>query len=342
MNKKVSIKNYKGIENIGIKNFEQYNIFVGDNGSYKTTILEAIYIGEDNNIVGVLETIAARGERNFREALKSYSTDNKPIEIVLNDKVISRIEILAGKNNIYLNESFELNSVEGKERIDFFKITKKQDNLKIESILYEEKRKLLIEDLKDNSNITKKSNFVSSFDRDNPFLLKKLERIVREKRKSDILDLIKKFDTTINNIEIINNKIFLDLSTNKELVLMSGLGAGIASILKLLIILLAENKEKSLYIDEIEAGIHYLNYPILSKILIEIASEREMQIFMTTHSDEFLKAFYKALNNNNQIANKNEKLKVYQFQKDKEKIVTYNEYDMEEIKDVVENGWDIR
>lgn len=49
-------------------------------------------------------------------------------------------------------------------------------------------------------------------------------------------------------------------------------------------------------IDEIERGIYYKNYRKLSEIIIELCKDNQnIQLFITTHSKEFLEAFNEAL-----------------------------------------------
>ncbi|NLJ50300.1 MAG: AAA family ATPase, partial [Candidatus Atribacteria bacterium] len=43
MIKKLSIKNFRGIEEVKDLEVDQFNIFIGDNGTSKTSMLEAIH-----------------------------------------------------------------------------------------------------------------------------------------------------------------------------------------------------------------------------------------------------------------------------------------------------------
>lgn len=344
MKRKVNIENYRGIDQMEINGFGEYNIFVGDNGSCKTTVLEALYICEERNIVGVLDTMSSRGDTKYKVDLKSCFNKDGEIKIIVDDINKTSIKLLIEESDDYFEKTFNLNE-ENNNRLDLYNIKQYTQDFKSEVILYEENGRLNYQALKIEvgGNRIRNAVFVSPLDRINSKRqIQILEDIVKRKKKDIILNLINKFDSTVKNIEIMNDRIFIDIINNEELVSVNNLGTGVVSILKLLLTFFGIEKMGTVYLDEIEAGIHYLNYPTLAKILVEIASEMNIQIFITTHSDEFLKAFYKALINNNKITKKDEKLKVFQFQKLTEGKITYNEYDMEEIKDVVENGWDIR
>ena len=66
----------------------------------------------------------------------------------------------------------------------------------------------------------------------------------------------------------------------------------------------------SVFIDEVEIGLHYTNFPKFCEVLIEISTNKNIQFFITTHSDEFLKDFY-----NISAKKGNKDITIYRFQK---------------------------
>ena len=56
MIEKIRIKNYRGIKSLEINNLKKYNFFIGNNGSSKTTSLEAIFsaIPNDGNAIVIM------------------------------------------------------------------------------------------------------------------------------------------------------------------------------------------------------------------------------------------------------------------------------------------------
>ena len=89
-----------------------------------------------------------------------------------------------------------------------------------------------------------------------------------------------------------------------------------------------------LFIDEIEVGIHYLNYSKFCENLIKITEFLDVQLFMTTHSKGFLELFYENLSNNNEIT-------LYRFQKSKNKLKKVY-YSKEKVLYAIKEGWDVR
>lgn len=88
----IQIKNYRGIKDMRIDNFKKYNIFTGDNGSCKTTILEALVISNTD----VVSLIQIARERDFR------LNHNNMSSFFYNTKVTDNISILV--NNRYETE----------------------------------------------------------------------------------------------------------------------------------------------------------------------------------------------------------------------------------------------
>ena len=56
MIEKIRIKNYRGIKSLEIDNLKKYNFFIRNNGSSKTTSLEAIFsaIPNDGNAIVIM------------------------------------------------------------------------------------------------------------------------------------------------------------------------------------------------------------------------------------------------------------------------------------------------
>jgi AAA15 family ATPase/GTPase len=53
------------------------------------------------------------------------------------------------------------------------------------------------------------------------------------------------------------------------------------------------HKNTTIYLDEIENGIHFENLDKLWEIILKIAKEQNVQVFATTHSKECIDSYYK-------------------------------------------------
>lgn len=161
-----------------------------------------------------------------------------------------------------------------------------------------------------------------------------IKELIEKKRKNEILKLLNKFDSNIDDVISDGKEIKVSLKEAEEFMPLSSLGNGIIAILEIIINILDDFDK--IYIDEIETGIHYLNYPKLCTILVEILYEKEVQLFITTHSKEFIEEFCYALRE------KDEELSLYRFEKIRGNQLKQKYYSREEVLETIHEGWDVR
>ena len=94
-----------------------------------------------------------------------------------------------------------------------------------------------------------------------------------------------------------------------------------------------KDKDVIILIDEIENGLHRTTLKRLIEIILKIVKEYNIQLFITTYSEEFLKELYK-------LELKNI-LSLYRIENEKSGIkATY--YSEEETKELLTEGWELR
>ena len=93
------------------------------------------------------------------------------------------------------------------------------------------------------------------------------------------------------------------------------------------------NRGVIILIDEIENGLHRTALKKLVRTILKLIKEYDIQLFMTTHSEEFLKEFYKLDLKN--IAS------LYRMENEKNGIKAMY-YSEEEAKELLAEGWEIR
>ncbi len=134
---------------------------------------------------------------------------------------------------------------------------------------------------------------------------------------------------TINNIPVIHAYIDgMDRPIPVQL-----LGEGLNRMLGL-VLSMSEASGGLLLIDEIENGLHYSVQEEVFSILLDLAKSFDVQIFATTHSDECIRAAYRALRKHGpqelafyRLDRVNEEVKVVSF--DDEMLETATEFNME-------------
>lgn len=342
----ISVKNYRGIESLELNNFKRYNFFVGDNSSCKTTLLEAIFCSTISNLYGVVNVANTKGETIKCENINSFfynaDTDNN-IEFILNGNIKTIIKLKENELENLAPQPLENEKIRNGEDFRFlYNIIKEINNQKeldidilVNNNFYlREEKKLVTEEFKRYVVLDRRGVFVSPFTKYLNTTAQTVKNLIEDKQKNKLLEVLNIFEKDIDDIVSDGVKILLSKKNIKKMLPISSFGNGLSSILDIAASLI--NTEISyIFIDEIETGIHYLNYEKFIKVLIEIIKRKEIQIFMTTHSKEFLEIFYKELNKNS------EDICLYRFQKIKDKLSKVY-YPKERAINAIKNGWDIR
>lgn len=329
----IQIQNYRGIKDMRVDNFKKYNIFTGDNGSCKTTILEALVGSGRNAVTLLIEMSDERGVKLNKKNINSffYNTKiNNNINIIINDSIKTEIYVNRQQDNI-----FDKNYLNANEDFLYGYIQKINNEIvtDIDIFIKEESQYGTIVKQAEGE-IEKKVVIITPNNKISSVIALKIKEFIEKKRKNEILELLKKFDSNIDDVILDGKEIKVSLKEAEEFIPISSLGNGIAAILEIIISTLDDLEE--IYIDEIETGIHYLNYPKLCRILIDILQEKSIQLFVTTHSKEFIAEFCYTLRE------KNEELSLYRFEKIKGNQLKQKYYSREEVLETIHEGWDVR
>ena len=307
----LTVQNYRCFEYFHIDGLEHVNLFVGNNNSGKTSLLEAIYLLVNfdrskalseiiNNHLGYWD-LTDYSYYDPENLFYQYQTNkfifinseqrSKGLLIFLKDKsYLLGVETnsIQDINNIWDSVSrykeFKFNLVDSKyikpdnQSNDFFLINDKFDR---ESNLFVPTGKIDF-------------NKIS-------FMWDKINLTNKEDKVIEALQII---DSDIERIGFLINKSIEPIRIKKKnydrLIPLSEMGEGMYRILTLAMPLVtAENGV--LLIDEIKTGLHYKAQTDIWRLIIETATELNVQIFATTHSWDCIDAFQKALS---QVKNK--------------------------------------
>lgn len=352
MIKSIRIKNYRGIKDLEIGNFKKYNFFIGDNGSKKTTILESISIGLSLlNFEKILGSARNRKMKIKKENVSSLffnsdtnntikfileTTDNIKTETVISiDKTLSMFQDFSSSeiNNDFSNYLYTI-----KKRI-------KEDKLKT-NIYVKENSQIIYKDSKMDKIPLSFQNFLEKYNisieisdnlKNSSDTIFQIDRIIKNRKKEELLKYLQIIDKDIKEIYINDEEIFVEKETLKEFIPISSIGDGMVLALDIITSLILIDDFRVILIDEIERGIYYKNYRKLSEIIIELCKNNpNIQLFITTHSKEFLEAFNEAL-----VETEKDNFSLFSLKNKKEKL-DFVHYTSEELKDTLETGWDPR
>ena len=341
MIEKIRIKNYRGIKSLEIDNLKKYNFFIGNNGSSKTTSLEAIFsaIPNDGNAIVIMAN--SRGMQVKLSNNNSFfynSNISDDIEFTLNDDITTKISL---KNINRLNNNL-LNSNNYNEFIYNISVFEKNNKTLYESNFgIDPSNRIFPIEIKTN---TEWNEYIEKYGR--CFWISPLTKyqygiaqitkeMIENKKKEYILKAIGFFEEDIDDIVSDGTEVLLSKKGVGKMLPISSFGGGLSSALDIITCLFYDGIT-SIFIDEAETGLHYTNFPKFCEVLIDISTNKNIQFFITTHSDEFLKDFY-----NISVKKRNEDITTYRFQKiDSDIKIVY--YPYERAIRALKDGWDIR
>lgn len=269
------IKNFLTFEELEISDLKRVNLIAGSNNSGKTALLEAIRI------------------------LESQGDDT-----VINNILQNRGSYISGHNDIYEN-LFNRNAIKASKGGMFSqaKIIKIEIN-SLEIIRSSNYLPSIEYSLKYNTDQFKKIQSVASPNHPNDkaiyipyqFSFEKLEElwsnIVLTPKEDDVLKIIQdSIDSSIIRFDISRQKVKVRLSNTEQPVPLDTMGDGVQRIL-LIALGLANAQSKVLLIDEIEMGLHHTVLEKLWKIIFKYSKLWNIQVFVTTHSQDAIRTFY--------------------------------------------------
>ncbi|MCQ2669305.1 ATP/GTP-binding protein [Helicobacter pylori] len=316
----VRIKNFKNFKDTTIDGFTKLNIITGENNAGKSNLLEVLYclVGKDmhpcTNILEIYDNIRKEPLTTESQNLMFYNLNTrKPIRITTtsdnNQTLDLQIKFIASENQKVI-ESQIIPIAEQTQISSQLNFTLKKNNEEIYN---------------DHLNIAKVPNFppipnqsgynrqFKNFDPNQlqkllPFksatiipsdvayrqahMIQAVSKICSNNQLEEELNKhLNQFDNNIQSISFnTNNQLKLKVKNIKEKVPLSVFGDGLKKYLHIVSAFMADNA-KTIYIDEVENGLHFSRMRLLLEKIIDFINnnkDRNLQVFMTTHSQEFV------------------------------------------------------
>ena len=316
MFKKIEINFFRGIKELKVENLKKFNVFVGDNGSGKTSILDAVYISINPNNpnlpckTNTFRNIDEISERFWKSLFYNFdSSDNISINSLLTENK---------KRNIQIEPIFEFQKEEylkslGKTPKTSFDSKMKKNIIgldikfnvngkKYESGINQQEQKMpdgvslfrLLPRADEKYNELLTGVYAnSSTIRDQNNMIEALNNTLNLKKENEIVGFLKNFKESISGIQFDNNKRINIIDDDfDERVLLNTYGDGLVRGLNYY--LAALNNNNIILIDEIENGLHWSKQMVVFEYLYKISEEfKNVQFFMTSHSYDAVKFLYK-------------------------------------------------
>ncbi len=347
----INIQNLRAITNLNVDNLGQVNLFVGKNNSGKTTLLEALFflIGATNPKLPV-NTNIFRGLGFLRhEWWDTFFHDldsNNNIIIkgqVRNSQeerklIIKPLFEKPSKSEFITSDIISINinggdskSVLHPEGLELLFSSSNNSEMNTQSKIFMSEDQLLTEGTKQSSI---RGVFVSPSTR---FDWKpRFSSIQRKKKINELVSYLKEIDQSINDIRL-NDVGILEVDVGlPNLIPVNLLGGGIASILSVALAML-DMKDGIVLIDEIENGLHYSLLQKLWQAIFSWSKELNIQVFITTHSNECIKAFNNSIN----ATLFGSETKMFRIER-KDKDFRVVEYSKDILSESLESNWEVR
>ncbi|GAA7094912.1 AAA family ATPase [Helicobacter pylori] len=160
----------------------------------------------------------------------------------------------------------------------------------------------------------------------NPNIIQAVRKILDDNQLEKRLNQsLNQFDKNIQAIRFnANNQLKLEVKNIKEKVPLSVFGDGLMKYLHIVSAFIANNAT-TIYIDEVENGLHFSRMGLLLKNIIDFINNNKdgnLQVFMTTHNQEFIEILDQVIKEKN-FANQT---KLFCLKRDGENIIPRTYY----------------
>lgn len=356
MIKKIEINNYKGINNITVNTLNRLNIFIGQNNSNKTSLMESIFIGLEGHSMGIFDVLEQRNMEPSPENLSTLFNNidvQKPISIDLhckNEKSIhSKIEKINDKTQISFNETIDLgeklevlngltyrltqqlknkNKIKNKNKYEAtYKFGKRSNkNGRQETSINIDVKTPKILNIKGAAFMTNRTSNLQA-------LADQIKKLILNKKKSFLLEELEKFDSKIKDVFVDGKKIYFDVNGAQHLLPIESMGAGVETILEIAAAF-SNSNSRLILIDELEVGLHHKSLKkVIQFILDKLKKDIDLQVFITTHSLEVIKMF-------SALSEVKTDLTAFRLERDgmDTEVIEYSD----DLNENLKNGWEIR
>ena len=257
------IKNFRCFEDLTIPSLGRVNLIVGKNNSGKSTLLEAVALFSQHGHSQALKDIAKmRGEVFSKKTLSTLEGD-------------SYIGDLSKKNHIQYEHHPQNGLVNVNVMINGKNLTKEHVH---EQLFPEENHPF---------------SFIKTTIHPDKELAEAWDAIRIQKKDQLVKDTLQIIDKNIDDVFYTAKQVtMVSVAGEKEARSIKTMGEGMTRLLQICLYAY-QAKSGYLMIDEFENGLHYSIQEEVWKKIFELAKELDIQVFVTTHSEDSIKAFCK-------------------------------------------------
>ncbi|MCH5310382.1 MAG: AAA family ATPase [Prevotella sp.] len=352
--KNIEINNFRGIKHLEIDDFSRVNVFLGQNSSGKSTILECLMlaVGMSNpDLPQTINTIRARNYSNFVDLtymFPNFDTKVKPeisaelFDGTKRDLKLSMTYVFDEKSQADNQQNGQIPTSETKIFLNTLKMEFEVEAAQVKnnyecSVTINQQgfvtNKKLAEDYLEKNSV---AFLPADLSAGNP--ANDLVELAKRKKKDLVAGLLNKFDSRITTIEILGNLAYVGLEGIDQLLTVNMMGDGLRRYLNI-VAASANPKNNIILIDEIDNGLHYSAYKKLWEAIFALAIDTNKQVFVTTHSKETIYKLNEMLSEN---PNYQQAFRLYTIANTLKKGHQAYKYTFEGLQGACENDVEIR
>ena len=351
--KKLEISNFKGIKQLNIDDLSRVNVFLGQNNSGKSTILEALTLAmsvSNPDMPQLLNAFRARKAfSNFidiRYFWHNLDLNNAPeITLSQNDSVKRHLKL--GLSYVFDEEAepqtestFQLSgTIAYVNTLEMnFDIITDNSNQSYKSWLRINPSGMVVKRKIADGYLEKNSYSLISPDLTSSNLVNDLTELFKRNQKNIVVNLLALFDIRISGIEILKDDVYIKFEGIPEMLPLSLAGDGLRRYLNI-VASSANPMTNIILIDEIDNGLHYSAYKKLWDAIFALAISTNKQVFVTTHSKETLYRLNEMLEEHSEYQ---DALRLYTLEKTKLEGHQAYKYTYEGLAEACRNNVELR
>ena len=350
--KNIEIKNFRGIDHLEIDDFSRVNVFLGQNNSGKSTVLEAITLSLGMSNPDMPQAInTTRTRRPFSNFIDTkYLFHNMD---VANPPEISMDQVDGAKRHLKLGLTYVFDELAEPKNEPVqqtgavvyvntlemnFDITSGASKQSYKSWLRVNPAGAIVNRKMADGYIEQTRGWLITADLMSNNVVNDLTELFKRNQKDTVLSLLKLFDSRITSIEILSDDVYIGFEGVSEMLPSRMTGDGLRRYLSI-VASSANSMNSVIMLDEIDNGLHYSAYIKLWEAIFALATKTNKQMFVTTHSKETLYRLNQMLEANPAYQ---QELRLYTLERTKLKGYQAYKYTYDGLAEACKNEIEIR
>ena len=300
--KNIEIKNFRGIDHLKIDDFSRVNIFLGQNSSGKSSVLECLLLmmGMSNpDLPQNINSIRSRNYSSFADLGYMFHNYDFKVKPEINSELFDDTKRHLALEMTYVFDEksqpvFQNGQIPTSETKTFlntlkmnFDVEANQQKNSFECSITVGQQGLISNKKLADGYLEKNSVAFLSADLSAGNPANDLVELAKRKRKDIVAEYLKSFDSHVTAVEILNNVAYIGIEGIDQLLAVNMMGDGMRRFLN--IVAAAANPTNNIIlIDEIDNGLHYSAFKKLWEAIFSLATTTNKQVFVTTHGKETL------------------------------------------------------